>query len=307
MKRAAAFLVIFCLLSAAMAQTAPAATTPAAKAPAKAAKPVKDTAPYASLGALRIHYADKGQGQGAVVFLHGWSCDLTFWSAQYDALSAERRVLALDLPGCGKSTAPANGVTMDILADSVEAVLERAGVARAVLVVHSMGLAVAKRFMERHPSRAVGLFIVDGAYLNLPKDQPRVDGMRAKINEPASQTPEGWKKLVTDMITPTFGPATPQPAREKTLATMTGTPRPVAKSMLLCFLEPGGWSSSPVHVPARAVYAGGLGREGVPQYLTQVFPFLVYEEWTGVGHFIMFDQPERLSTAIADFVRRVLP
>ena len=30
----------------------------------------------------RVHYESYGTGNEAVVFVHGWSCDLTFWRGQ---------------------------------------------------------------------------------------------------------------------------------------------------------------------------------------------------------------------------------
>ncbi|HYL77454.1 MAG TPA: alpha/beta hydrolase [Bryobacteraceae bacterium] len=29
----------------------------------------------------RVHYESYGQGKDAVVYIHGWTCDLTFWRA----------------------------------------------------------------------------------------------------------------------------------------------------------------------------------------------------------------------------------
>jgi pimeloyl-ACP methyl ester carboxylesterase len=263
---------------------------------------------YARLDKARIHYLNQGQGPDAVVFLHGWNCDASFWLAQMAAVGQERRVVAVDLLGFGKSDAPEAEYTQDLLARSLAAVLDAAGVRRAVLVGHSMGLAVAKRYIETHPGRVVGLFIVDGAYMDLPKDAPRAHAMLKTLAAPETQTPAGWHKFVTGFVTPMFSASTPPEVREKVMATMLGSPRHVGLSALRNFLLPGAWSPAPLALPVRAVYAGKLMRgDGVQDYLACVFPQLAYEEWEDTGHLIMFDQAERLNGAVALFSAQVLP
>lgn len=262
---------------------------------------------YAQVDKARVHYVSLGQGPDAVVFLHGWNCDLTFWQSQTAALNQERRVVALDLLGFGKSDAPQVEYTQDLLAKSLAAVLDAAGVSRAVLVAHSMGLSVAKRYIETHPDRVAGLFIVDGAYVNLPKEAAEARNLLKVLDAPATQTPAGWHSFVTGFVTPMFRPSTPPEAREKILATMLNAPRHVAQSSMRHFLKPGGWTSERVDIPVRAVYAGPEARaQGAAEYLATVFPQLAYEEWEDTGHFIMFDQAERLNAAIALFAAQVL-
>src|SRR5687768_7051777 len=78
---------------------------------------------YAMLKGNRIHYKSLGDGKPAVVLVHGWSCDLTFWKEQVPALAGRVRVVLLDLPGHGKSDKPKIEYTMDVFAKSVDAVL----------------------------------------------------------------------------------------------------------------------------------------------------------------------------------------
>lgn len=264
----------------------------------------------ATLDGAAVRYVESGQGGDAVVFVHGWACRLEFWRPQMIALAKTHRVLALDLPGMGGSDAPAGEYDLDRLAAGLAAVLDQAGVKRALLVGHSMGLSVAKRCMERHPGRVAGLFIVDGAFMDLPRDEARARAFRAMVADPALDADPAWSNFVVGFVTPMFSPATPEQARQDILRTMAGTPRHVARSAMLAFLSPGSWNASPEAVPARAVYARAqLGpREGqVRQALGQVFPGLRMEVWDGVGHFLMADDPARLSRAVADFAGETLP
>lgn len=41
---------------------------------------------YTRLGDLAIHYTAEGSGKPALLFVHGWSCDLKFWRFQNNAV-----------------------------------------------------------------------------------------------------------------------------------------------------------------------------------------------------------------------------
>ena len=262
----------------------------------------------ARLGDARIHYTSQGQGAEAVVFIHGWACDASFWDAQVAALGANRRVIAIDLIGFGKSDAPQAEYTQELLAQSLAAVLDAAQVRRAVLVGHSMGLSVAKSYIDAHPERVAGLFIVDGVYMDLPKYEARAQGMRGVLAKPENDADAGWRQFVAGFVQPMFSPATPQELRAKTLSTMQNSPRHAARSSMLHYLAPGSWNPAPAELPVQAVYSAGMAKNmAVAENLPKVFPRVQIEEWADCGHFIMFDQPQRLSQAVAEFAARTLP
>lgn len=80
-----------------------------------------------------------------------------------------RRVVAPDLRGRGHSNALPGPFGMQSHADDLVAVLDDAGVGRAVVVGHSMGAFVAATLVDLHPDRVAGLVLVDGG---LPLDLP---------------------------------------------------------------------------------------------------------------------------------------
>ena len=73
---------------------------------------------FATLDGVRIHYKSLGDGETAVIFIHGWTCDLTFWRAQVEDLRSKGRLLFLDLPGHGRSDKPKRAYTMVTVAGS---------------------------------------------------------------------------------------------------------------------------------------------------------------------------------------------
>ena len=61
-------------------------------------------ADVASDGA-RVHYESYGKGPEAVVFIHGWTCDLTFWRGQASVYQ-KHRALLVDLPATDRARNP---------------------------------------------------------------------------------------------------------------------------------------------------------------------------------------------------------
>ncbi len=70
---------------------------------------------FAKLDGTRIHYQSYGTGKQAVVFIHGWTCDLTFWRLQAPVYE-KRRSLLIDLPGHGLSDKPEIAYTQELVA-----------------------------------------------------------------------------------------------------------------------------------------------------------------------------------------------
>ena len=98
-----------------------------------------------------------------VVFIHGALNDHSVWTllARWYAHHG-LRVLAVDLPGHGRSEGPPLA-SVEALAGWVIALLEAANVASAHLVGHSMGSLIALEAASRAPERAAALVMVGTA------------------------------------------------------------------------------------------------------------------------------------------------
>jgi pimeloyl-ACP methyl ester carboxylesterase len=79
------------------------------------------------------------------------------WSEFSRKLSKKFRIITIDLPGHGKTPALGYYHSMELLAQSVKAVLDKAGVRRYIIVGHSMGGYAALAFAELFPENVSGL------------------------------------------------------------------------------------------------------------------------------------------------------
>jgi pimeloyl-ACP methyl ester carboxylesterase len=100
-------------------------------------------------------------GQRTLVFIHGLGSYLKFWRYQLDAFAAQGyRVVAVDLPGYGKSDKPASfPYTMEAMADAVRELVIALGLERPVLVGHSMGGQTALSYAIRYPEEPAALVL----------------------------------------------------------------------------------------------------------------------------------------------------
>jgi len=104
-------------------------------------------------------WIEAGRGDTALVCLHGVSSSAEIWRPLLPALATERcRVLAWDMPGYGHSP-PIEPHDFPHLADALAALLDAAGLARAVIVGHSLGGMIAMEFAARHRQRVAALVL----------------------------------------------------------------------------------------------------------------------------------------------------
>lgn len=108
-----------------------------------------------------IRYQDAGQGEHAILLLHGFNGHLGQWDGAWRELEgcACRRI-RIDLPGFGDSTWETNAFGVPDQADRVIALLDRLGVDRVTLVGTSMGGSVAAAIAAAHPDRVQSLVLV---------------------------------------------------------------------------------------------------------------------------------------------------
>jgi len=253
---------------------------------------------FAKLDGVRVHYKSYGTGRDALVFVHGWTCNMSFWRGQIPAFEGKTRVIAIDLPGHGQSDKPHVDYTMDYFARSIEAVLRDAGVDRAVLVGHSMGTPVIRQFYRKYPNKTLALVVVDGP-LRPFFDEATI----AKLIEPlrGPNYKEAASQIVGGMLAPVSSPA----LREEIKSAMLSTPQYVAVSAMDGMASKVIWTNDKINVPVLAIMAKSpfLPADN-EQFYRSLAPKLEYHMWEGVSHFLMMEKPTEFNEALAAFLMK---
>jgi pimeloyl-ACP methyl ester carboxylesterase len=112
-----------------------------------------------------IDVVELGAGD-PIVFIHGHAGSWTNWLEQLPVLARSHRVVAMDLPGFGRSPLPEHAISITEYARDVEAVMEQLGIDTAVVVGNSMGGFIAAELAIRFPARVSGLVLVSAAGLS---------------------------------------------------------------------------------------------------------------------------------------------
>ncbi len=167
--------------------------------------------PVAAPNGVELYYETHGTAGDPLVLVHGYTGDVTDWRYQVAELSLGYRVLLLDHRGHGRSAAPAeaSAYSIETMADDVEGLAERVGLARYHLVGHSMGGAVVQEIALRSPGKLLSLTLEDTSYgfrghsLNVPENPPQLppERMQQVFERLSRMSPDalraGWKALIS--------------------------------------------------------------------------------------------------------------
>ena len=112
------------------------------------------------LGDLQLHAAISGSGH-PLLLLHGFTGSVETWSPLRPELETEYRVVAIDLPGHGRSSSPPDPGRYSLrrFASDLVRVLDEIGVGRATVIGYSMGGRAALHLAAAHPDRVAGLIL----------------------------------------------------------------------------------------------------------------------------------------------------
>lgn len=269
----------------------------AGSAPLRAQTDALDRAPsrFALLDGNRIHFKSLGAGPQAVVLVHGWVCDLTVWRHQVDALVGRTRVVLLDLPGHGRSGKPDTTYSMAFFARAIDAVLRTAGVDRAALVGHNMGVPVIREYYRLFPARTLTLVAVDG-----PLRAPDSETSRRML---AAVAGPDWRQVVEQRVTEMYGAPEQAALRRAILQMAMATPQYAAAAAMRGMLDPAIWRDDQIGVPLLVVVAKGPNwPASYRAYLERLAPGVRYEELDGVQHFLMLERPEVFNPILIRFL-----
>ncbi|GGD22762.1 alpha/beta fold hydrolase [Hyunsoonleella pacifica] len=107
-----------------------------------------------------IFYTDAGKGE-TLVFLHGFLENNSIWKPFIPALSKKNRVICIDLLGHGKTGCLGYIHSMELIAETIEAVLNHLKITKCSIFGHSMGGYVALAFAENNPNKIKALTLIN--------------------------------------------------------------------------------------------------------------------------------------------------
>jgi pyruvate dehydrogenase E2 component (dihydrolipoamide acetyltransferase) len=131
-------------------------------------------------GGRPINYLRAGTGEGVpLVLVHGFGGDLNNWLFNQPALAETHDVVALDLPGHGRSAKDVGPGDLVFLSGTLAAFLDALGIEQAHLVGHSLGGAAVLALALDRPGRVASLTLISPAGLGPEINRSYISGFVA--------------------------------------------------------------------------------------------------------------------------------
>ena len=121
-----------------------------------------------------VAYTDQGDGEQTLLLIHGLGSYLPAWTRNIDEFSSRYRVIALDLPGYGKSSKNAEDHTIPFFAETVTQLLDELVIAQTAVAGHSMGGQIALYLAAHSPDRVEKLILTAPAGFEQFSEQDRM-------------------------------------------------------------------------------------------------------------------------------------
>jgi pimeloyl-ACP methyl ester carboxylesterase len=128
-----------------------------------------------------INPRDFGSHTQSLIFIHGSGGDHSGWSSQYSKLHKQFNIVAINLPGHGRSQGSGES-EVDNYRRWVKKLLDIVQLKNPILVGHSLGAAITLNFALNHPQDLKGIVPVGGG-LKMPVNAAILEGLKANPAE----------------------------------------------------------------------------------------------------------------------------
>lgn len=242
--------------------------------------------------AAELFFARRGSGAPTLLCIHGAGGTHQHWGRQLQGLAPDLDVVAIDLPGHGRS-AGAGHAEIAAYGATVLAALDVLGLEQVWVAGHSMGGAVALWLALTAAKRVTGLVLI-GSGARLPVPAATLTGLR--------DDPQATLQLIGGQL---FGSHAPADLRERGIATFIQNDLQVVHGDLAaCNAFDVRTQLAAIGCPTLVVcgdedrmvplrFSQSLARSIAGAQLVTV---------RGAGHMVMLEQPAPVNQAIAAFI-----
>lgn len=266
---------------------------------------------------VEVAFSDVGVGEPALLLIHGLGSYMPVWSRNLDALAKHYRVVAIDLPGYGKSSKDNYRYSMAFFARVVDRMITLLKLPHPILVGHSMGGQIALTHALLYPGRAEALVLVDpagfetfgegeGSWLAEAVTKQAVEATppEAVYNNVAvnfHDMPKEARFMVDDRLKVIGGPDFDAYAYAVSRSVYAMVHEPVAKKLdritvptLVIFGDDDRLIPNPILHGGTTLDVARAGAARLPNARLVVIPH--------AGHMAQFERPDAFDEAVLDFV-----
>lgn len=247
-----------------------------------------------------IVFSVYGKGEPALVFVHGWSCNRSFWRKQIPYFKKKYTVVTLDLAGHGRSGHHNRTVySPQSFAEDVAAVISEIGADRVVLIGHSMSGAVIIETYKLVPGKVAALIGIDTMR----------DLSESYTREQADNFIRPFKENFKKSVDSGFGNMFAKGTDKRFIGAINGIMRNANPKVAVSALEEMfvfSYIDNPpeINVPVWCLNTDlyptktDINRRIIPQFQLRIMP--------GAGHFIMLEKPDEFNKELDGILHEAL-
>lgn len=264
----------------------------------------------------KIYYERSGkEGALSLIFIHGFTCDHTYWKYQTRSFEQDFDVVALDLGGHGQSTSDISRCNITSYAEDVAELISALSLNKPILIGHSMGCRVSICAAGMLDNQVRGLALLDSGLLADEQDLEAIlgiiDGMIANTGYPAFA-----RALFESMFLDSADPELKARVIEQAMAFDAEIGHQLGKDLIA-------WEAleqrttlkkitAPILGVVTTVVTQGLSRRPIElderdpwsQMMLENAPQTEIVNIPETGHFIMQERPEELNALLKEFFDR---
>lgn len=253
---------------------------------------------------VKLEYVEQGDPNGTpVVFLHGITDSYHSYDLVLPHLPSSLHVFSITQRGHGNSDKPQSGYKLTDFATDIALFLDKVNIKKAVIVGHSMGGVITQQFAVQYPDYVLGVVLVSTfARFNDKPDMVEFQKVIHQLTDPIDpafakefQQSTLKKEVPADFFETSVQESLKVPARiwisimdELMLTDLTAALRNVEKPALIF------WGDQDAYCPLTD-----------QKKLLSAIDGSVQITYTGIGHALHWEAPERFATDLQNFIKGI--
>ena len=250
---------------------------------------------FQSSDGVRLHYLEAGRGH-TLVLIPGWTMPAEIWAPQIRHFSRTHRVVAFDPRSQGDSQIAAKGHNPKRRSRDIAELLERLGGGAVVLVGWSLGVLEVLAYVKFHDmSRVAGIVLVDNSVGENPPPTPT--GFLARLRKDR-------EAAIRDFVRKMYKTPQAESYYEHISLRSLKTPYKPSLRLLTTLYGRQVWKKAVYSIQVPLLYAVTPKFKGQAGNLKRNKPEIQAEVFSGAGHALFVDQPERFNLLLEQFMAR---
>lgn len=245
-----------------------------------------------------IVYTATGSAEPALVFIHGWSCDKSYWKTQVEKFTEQYKVVTIDLAGHGESGTERKDYSVQLFGSDVAAVVNDLKLNKVILIGHSMGGSVILEAAKLLDKKVIGLIGVD-TYQSFTDDWSAEQ--KEKFLEPFTKD---FKPTAFGFVKQMFPKGADSVLVKKVADDMSSAPPAVAISAMrnLFFYDPLP-TLAKLNLPVISINCD-MYPLSLDENRKHVKSFS-FKMMKGAGHFLMLERPDEFNKLLSEAILEI--